>query len=128
MSLRNWILGAALASLAGSCASHHVHTLDEPARERVVFGGGIGRRIAAQSPHVIHRDGVAIAQVELVSRSPQRTSFLYAFDWFDEAGLEVGERGYDWREGTLLSGEVQSLAATAPLVSAVDFRLRVRPR
>ncbi|MCP3913968.1 MAG: YcfL family protein [bacterium] len=123
MNSRIWM---AVAILLSGCANHRIEEPLDVTRDKVVFADGLERSLKAESPVLAERSGIAIAQVDLVSRTNRRQTILYAFDWFDPDGLTLGRDLYDWRKLTLAGGEVRAVSAAAPSPKATDFRLRVR--
>jgi uncharacterized protein YcfL len=67
-------------------------------------------------------------QVDLMNTARDKQTFLYAYEWFDEDGMQVAETSSYWTQATIFPGEKRSFIQTAGSQAATDFRFKVRPK
>ncbi len=72
-------------------------------------------------------DGLLRVQTNIVNRSSGNAQYMYAFTWFDAAGLKIGNNHDFWTRRELNSGASGEISGLAPTKNAVDWRLEIRP-
>lgn len=64
--------------------------------------------------------------VDLTNERQQSLAFQYQFKFYDKEGFEVGTEGRPWTPLVIVGKDTQTVQATAPNPSAVQFKIAVR--
>jgi uncharacterized protein YcfL len=122
----------ALVALA-ACTSPKVNTVEsaqpsEDAYQKIVFSDQLDEKVRIQHVNTRTLDGFLQVQVDLVNLTRDKTTFEYAYEWFDTDGMQVAPSTSIWTQATVYPGETRSFPATAGTKAATDFRFKIKSK
>ena len=130
--IRSRALSVALLALA-ACSSPKVNTVEsakpsDDAYQKIVFSDQLDRKVRIQSVNTKTTDGFLQVQVELLNLTQDKTTFEYAYEWFDADGMQVAPSTSIWTQATVYPGETRAFPATAGTKAATDFRFKIKSK
>lgn len=70
-------------------------------------------------------NGFLLVKVALSNTSRYNKNINYHFQWLDDQGFPVGNEEV-WKSKLIYGGQSTFITSTAPLVTAVDFRIEIQ--
>ena len=70
-------------------------------------------------------NGFLLVKVALNNTSSSNKNINYRFLWLDDQGFPVGNEE-SWKSKLIYGGQSTFITSTAPLVTAVDFRIEIQ--
>ena len=131
--IRSRVLPLLVPLALAACAQTPVNSVEtmgkgEEYYNKVVFSDRLDEKVRIEEVIKQERDGFLRVQVDIVNTAREKQTFLYAFEWFDEAGMQVASTSSIWTQATIFPGEKRSFIATAGSQDATDFRFKVRSK
>lgn len=97
------------------CSSQHPNVVEM----------GKVKNIEVSETQKSRKNGFLLVKAALNNTSRYNQSINYRFQWLDDQGFPVGkEEG--WKNKLIYGGQSTFITSTAPLVTAVDFRIEIQ--